>query len=117
MHVDSYEKFKTFINSDDVKMLLMEKGIGIGNRFEDQAERFICAFIEAGDPRHKDQSLAVASDHLITTRLLRTLKNRYDIEKSNLQSFKELFDEYFNKAFSQMPKYADDLLSNEIDKK
>ena len=117
MHCDSYEKFKNFINSDDVKMLLMEKGIGIGNRFEDQAERFICAFIEAGDPRHKDQSLAVASDHLITTRLLRTLRNRYDIEKSNLQSFKELFDEYFNKAFSQMPKYADDLLSNEIDKK
>jgi hypothetical protein len=29
--------------SDEVKLLLMEKGIGIGNRFEDQAERFICA--------------------------------------------------------------------------
>ncbi len=116
-HADFYEEFKKFINSDDVKMLLMEKGIGIGNRFEDQAERFICAFIEAGNPDEKKQSLATAADHLITTRLFRTLKNRYDINEQNLKDLKESFDKYFNNAFSQMPKYADDLLNSEIDKK
>lgn len=112
-----YTKFKKFINSDDVKLLLMEKGIGIGNRFEDQAERFICSFIETGNPARKDESLAKAADHLIATRLFRTLRNRYDLDKHNLQTFKRSFDTLFEDEFNYEPVKSDDLLTSEIDKK
>lgn len=112
-----YLKFRKFINSDDVKLLLMEKGIGIGNRFEDQAKRFTCSFIETGDPKKKDESLAKAADHLIATRLFRTLRNRYDLDKHNLQTFKESFDKLFADEFNNNPIKSDDLLTSEIDKK
>jgi len=112
-----YTKFKKFINSDDVKLLLMEKGIGIGNRFEDQAKRFICSFIETGNPARKDESLAKAADHLIATRLFRTLRNRYDLDKHNLQTFKRSFDTLFEDEFNYEPVKSDDLLTSEIDKK
>ena len=116
-NVQYYMKFKKFINSDEVKLLLMEKGIGIGNRFEDQAERFICAFIETGNPSKKEENLAKAADHLVTTRLFRTLRNRYDLDKHNLQTFKNDFDSLFVKEFGQAPSKADDMLNAEIDKK
>ena len=112
-----YNKFKTFINSPEMRILLMDKGIGVGNRFEDQAERFVCAFVVTGDPRKKDESLAKAADHLITTRLFRTLRNRYDLEKNSLQTFKEEYDKLFKEYFSSEPKFADRLLTEEIDKK
>lgn len=112
-----YTKFKKFINSDDVKLILMEKGIGIGNRFEDQAERFICSFIETGNPTKKDESLAKAADHLIATRLFRSLRNRYDLDKHNLQTFKKSFDTLFENEFNYKPVKSDDLLTSEINKK
>lgn len=112
-----YNIFKHFINSDEVKILLMDKGIGVGNRFEDQAQRFIGTFIETGDPKKKDESLAKAADHLITTRLFRTLRNRYDLDKQNLQSFKAAFDDLFSKEFKHDPIKADELLNSEIEKK
>lgn len=112
-----YEKFKKFINSKEMRDLLMEKGIGVGNRFEDQAERFICTFVASGDPKKKEESLATAADHLITTRLFRTLRNRYDLEKNTLQTFKEKYDELFTKNFSGTPRFADGLLTEEIEKK
>ena len=116
-HGKYYEQFEEFINSDIIKLLLMEKGIGIGNRFEDQAERFICTFIEAGEPSQPERNLAIAADHLITTRLFRTLKNRYDIEKTSLQVFKDAFENEFVKAFHQKPTFAIALLNAEIEKK
>lgn len=112
-----YNKFKSFINSTEMRVLLMDKGIGVGNRFEDQAERFICAFVVTGDPRKKEESLAKAADHLITTRLFRTLRNRYDLEKNSLQTFKEDYDKLFKAHFNFEPRFADILLTEEIEKK
>ena len=37
----AFKSFHDFINSDDMKFLLLEKGIGVGNRLEYQAEKFI----------------------------------------------------------------------------
>lgn len=112
-----YDKFKKFINSEEMRELLMEKGIGIGNRLEDQAERFICTFVASGDPKKKEESLATAADHLITTRLFRTLRNRYDLEKNTLQIFKEKYIELFRNQFNYIPRFADRLLTEEIEKK
>ena len=114
-HTDSFNKFHSFINSVDFKFLLMDKGIGVGNRLEDQAKRFIGVYIESGADKKKD--LAVASDHLITSRLFRSLKNRYDLDKNNLTSFKEEYINIFKTKFGSQPNFAKELLEIEISKK
>lgn len=99
------------------KNLLSEKGIGIGNRLENQAEKFISVFLNSGNPEEKDSDFAVAADHLITSRLFRTLKNRYDLDKNNLSNFKKEYLELFNNQFNTNPEYAVALLDDEIKKK
>lgn len=109
------KEFNNFINKEELKLLLMEKGIGIGNRFENQAEKFISVFIESGKDRKND--LAKAVDHLITSRFFRALKNRYDIDKANLTKFKDDYIELFIQSFEYEPKFAKELLNSEIEKK
>jgi hypothetical protein len=107
-----YKKFVSFINDDEkIQKLFMEKGIGMGNRLEDQAKRFIGVYLTSGG------KLSEAVDHLITSRLLRTLKNRYDLDKTNLTQFKDDYIAAFTKAFSDEPKVAKELLETEISKK
>jgi len=113
---EAFKKFHDFINSDDMKYLLLEKGIGVGNRLEYQAEKFIGVFVESGNEKEKD--IATATDHLITSRLFRTLKNRYDLDKTNLTKFKEDYLKVFDKNFkNQKPSFTIDLLDIEISKK
>lgn len=114
-HKDSFNKFHTFINSDDMKLLLMDKGIGIGNRLEFQAEKFISVFVESGKEKEKD--VAKAIDHLISSRLFRSLKNRYDLDKANMTKFKDDYVNLFNTSFKLQPSFAIDLLTTEISKK
>lgn len=114
-HKELHKKFHSFINSDDMKLLLMDKGIGIGNRLEFQAEKFISVYVESGKEKEKD--LARAVDHLITSRLFRTLKNRYDLDKASLTEFKDLYTKLFHASFKGHPVLAIELLSSEIDKK
>ena len=110
------KKFHSFINSDEIKHLLMDKGIGIGNRLEFQAEKFISVFVDSGKDKEKDS--AQAADHLITSRLFRTLKNRYDLDKANLSKFKEDYLKLFNKSYGKdQPEFAIELLDTEIIKK
>jgi hypothetical protein len=106
-----YKKFIAFISSEKVQGFLMEKGIGTGNRLEDQAKRFIGVYLASGG------KLPEAVDHLITSRLLRTLKNRYDLDKANLTTFKEEYIKTFQQDFSEKPKVAEELLDTEISKK
>ncbi|MCB0536636.1 MAG: hypothetical protein KDE33_03820 [Bacteroidetes bacterium] len=113
---EAFKRFHDFINSDDMKFLLLEKGIGVGNRLEYQAEKFIGVFVESGNDKEKD--IAIATDHLITSRLFRTLKNRYDLDKTNLTKFKDEYVNLFEKKFAnQKPSFAIDLLDTEISKK
>lgn len=114
-HNNSFSKFHTFINSDEMKVLLMDKGIGVGNRLEYQAEKFIGVFVESGSEEAKD--IAIATDHLITSRLFRTLKNRYDLDKTNLTKFKDEYVKLFEGKFKQKPSYTIELLETEISKK
>lgn len=111
-YVAECAKFKKFIGSKDFKDLIDEKNIGIGNRFERQADRFISVFLASG--RDKKEDLAVAADHLITSRLFRTLKNRYDLDKQNLQNFRENFEILFEAEFGKKPEFANKMLDYEI---
>ncbi len=113
---EAFRKFHDFINSDEMKYLILEKGIGVGNRLEYQAEKFIGVFVESGNDKEKD--IATATDHLITSRLFRTLKNRYDLDKTNLTKFKDEYVKLFEKTFkNQKPSFTIDLLDTEISKK
>lgn len=109
----SFIKFTTELG----ELLLNEKGIGIGNRLESQAERFISVYLHSGLEANRKYDLAVAADHLITSRLFRTLKNRYDLDKNNLTNFKSEFEGLFKKEFGFVPQYANNLLESEISKK
>jgi len=115
-----YEKeCQSFIQftSEIETLLLKERGIGVGNRLETQAKRFISVYIHSGDKQSNKQDLATASDHLITSRLFRSLKNRYDLDKNNLSSFKKEYVELFKKKFEYDPKIAIELLDSELGKK
>lgn len=112
---NAYQKFQVFITSDFVVDCLSKVGIGVGNRFEAQAERFICAYLASGDNSEKD--LAFAADHLITSRLFRSLKNRYDLNAEQMKSFREEYELLFVDTFGQEPQQARLLIDNEIEKK
>ena len=110
-HKGEFTTFKNFIDNAELKDMLAAKGIGIGNRFENQAERFICAYRACGG------KLAEAADHLVTSRLFRTLKNRYDLDKGNLTAFKEKYENLFKGEFKEEPQIALGFLDEEIQKK
>jgi hypothetical protein len=108
---DNLKKFKDFLDLKEIKKEFSEKGIGVGNRLEDQAKRFISVFVESGGDVH------TAVDHLITSRLFRVLKNRYDLDKNNLTAFKDNYLKLFNNSFNKEPKFAKELFDAEIAKK
>lgn len=98
-------------------LFLKDKGIGVGNRLERQSERFISVYLHSGQENERKSDLAVASDHLITSRLFRTLKNRYDLDKNNLTAFKEDYIKLFKERFGYEPEFAKELLNSELKKK
>ena len=111
-----YEEFDNFIKTPDLCDWLNSRGIGIGNRFEEQARKFICAYMALGTGT--TECLAEAVDHLITSRLFRSLKNRYDLTVDNLEDFQKKYNKLFSDAFkNQEPVEGNKLLFAEIRKK
>lgn len=114
-HEKECEVFDSFIKNQDLIDLLAERGIGIGNRFEGQAKRFLSVFVEAGEDIEEDT--AKAADHLMTTRLLRTLKDNYDLSYDTLDKFKNDYVRLFSGHFILDPVEAIELFDKELDKK
>ncbi len=114
-HVKECKIFDVFIKDNNLLDLLAERGIGVGNRFEGQAKRFLSVFVEAGIDVKVDT--AKAADHLMTTRLLRTLKDNYDLGYNTLDVFKERYIKIFRMHFNHDPKEAIELIEKELDKK
>ncbi len=114
-HVEECKIFDNFIKDSDLLDLLAERGIGVGNRFEGQAKRFLSVFVEAGENVKEDT--AKAADHLMTTRLLRTLKDNYDLGYDTLDDFKERYKLVFFDHFGSETIEAIELIEKELDKK
>lgn len=111
-----YEEFDKFIKTPALCEWLNSRGIGIGNRFEEQARKFICAYMALGTDT--TECLAEAADHLITSRLFRSLKNRYDLTVDNLEDFQKKYNKLFSDTFkNQVPVEGNKLLDAEIRKK
>lgn len=114
-HTKECERFDEFIKDEELIELLAQKGIGIGNRFEGQAKRFLSVFVESGDDIELDT--AKAADHLMTSRLLRTLKDNIDISNDALDEFKEKYKDIFSTHFDIEPEETIDLIENELAKR
>lgn len=114
-YATQYEKFDKFIKNPNLMKMLQDRGIGVGNRFDKQAKKFICAYVALGD--NDKVCLAEAVDHLIASRLLRTLKNRYDLTADNLSKFNDFYCQLFKETFGLEPVEGLKLLSDEILKK
>ena len=111
-----YEEFDKFIKNPTLCGWLNSRGIGVGNRFDEQARKFICAYIALGTDT--TECLAEAADHLITSRLFRSLKNRYDLTADNLEDFQKKYSKLFSETFrNQEPVEGNKLLNAEILKK
>ena len=111
-----YEEFDKFIKNPTLCGWLNSRGIGVGNRFDEQARKFICAYIALGTDT--TECLAEAADHLITSRLFRSLKNRYDLTADNLEDFQKKYSKLFSDTFrNQEPIEGNKLLNAEILKK
>lgn len=108
-------KFEKFISNKVLIELLSERGIGIGNRFEGQGKRFLSVFVASGEDPKGD--IAKAVDHLMTMRMLRTLKDNYDLSYDALEEFKTRYVELFKKHFGSEPEDAKWLLDSELKKK
>lgn len=118
-HNKYYLTFKEFYESKTIKDLLSAKNIGIGNRFDKQARLFITTFVESGEKGSiaESESLAIAADHLISSRLLRSLGNNYELTKSELQEFREKFNKEFKSKFGFPCDLSDKMLEEFIQKK
>ena len=111
-----YDEFDRFIKNPNLCDWLNSRGIGVGNRFDEQARKFICAYMALGDDT--TECLAEAADHLITSRLFRSLKNRYDLTADNLEDFQKKYNNLFHDTFkNQEPVEGNKLINAEILKK
>lgn len=63
------------------------------------------------------EDTAKAADHLMTTRLLRTLKDNYDLGYDTLDDFKERYKLVFFDHFGSETIEAIELIEKELDKK
>ncbi len=112
---DGYSKIQSLLTHKGLHKELKERGIGIGNRFDKQARKFVCAYWALDGKSTK--SIAEAADHLISSRLFRTLKNRYDLSKENLVNFRDYYLKVFNEKFKVDPVEGLNLLNKEINNK
>ena len=120
---ESYQRecasFKDFLEDKDFKKLMSEMNIGWGNRFEEQTSRFIPVYLACEPGNNIAEDFAFAADHLITTRLIRTLKSHYELQKDQLSEFENNYSDLFCSHFgdSNLPELAIRMLEEEMKKK
>ncbi|MFD1292613.1 AAA family ATPase [Lutibacter holmesii] len=83
-------------------------GIGWGNRLQKQVKTFIPVFkaLEGDD--------ANALDHIISSKILRSIKGRYDLQETTLNEMKDELEKNFNKEFKGEAKKSLKIVNNEL---
>lgn len=119
MYQKECENFYDFINDKAFRKLMSEMELGWGNRFEEQAARFIPVFLACKPDKETSKNLAYAADHLVTTRLIRVLKSHYELQKDQLSEFENKYSELFCNHFgnSSFPEQAMTMLEEIMSKK
>ncbi|RRD90229.1 AAA family ATPase [Conchiformibius steedae] len=104
-HFKTVKALLSNLKDHELTLILEENfGLGWGNRFEDQALRFIPVFIACGG------SALMALDHLLASRVLRQGKvtGRYDVSKQDIEDLREALHTFSKGEFKQSIKLLDD---------
>jgi len=97
------EQARKFIGS--LEGALKEKlGVGWGNRLERQIGDFVPVVVAAGG------TVGEAVDHLVSSKLLRKLKNRHDVRSSALQELRRTLESSWRQLDSAQPFQCQELL-------
>ena len=100
---------KDFLNITLQELLERRFRIGWGNRLESQMERFIPVVIAAGG------SLGEAVDHILATKILRKVRDRYDIPVTDFRDLKDTLTQEWSAIDQQtQPISSLDLINREI---
>ncbi|QCE42405.1 AAA family ATPase [Psychroserpens sp. NJDZ02] len=92
----------------DFKTICNKLGIGWGNRLQKQIELFTPVFIAL------DGSIADALDHIIASKILRSIKGRYDLQEPTLKEMKDELDLNFNDKFNGFAKKSLKIVNKEL---
>ncbi|RKZ91195.1 MAG: hypothetical protein DRR19_07910 [Candidatus Parabeggiatoa sp. nov. 1] len=103
------EQVSTFFQQKPLKSLLNHFNIGWGNRLQRQITSYVPVVIAAGG------SIGAATDHLLTTKLLRKLKGRYSNEERYLKSLQEYLESVWDNLDSNnLPIKSLEILEAEL---
>lgn len=99
----------TFFN-EELKPLVHQFGLGWGNRLEKQLKKFLPVYVESGG------AAGDAVDHLLASKVLRSLKGRYDLRVDQLKKLKDDINEAFSasKSFNIEPVDSNAIISGEL---
>lgn len=94
----------------DFKTICNKLGIGWGNRLEKQIKLFIPVF------KSLEGNIADALDHIIASKILRSLKGRYDLQETTLKEMKGELDNNFKKEFNGVAKKSLGIIISELNR-
>lgn len=108
-HQNATKEVSAFLNKEVRDLLERHFQIGWGPRLNRQLERFVPVVIAAGG------TVAEAADHILATRLLRTLKNRHDNQGTHLTTLRDrILEKWPLLGGDPNPKKSDRLLRSEL---
>lgn len=100
---------KEFLNVTLADFLERRFRVGWGNRLESQMERFIPVVLAAGG------SLGEALDHILATKILRKVRDRYDIPVNDFRELKAILDQEWSEIDpTTKPSVSLNLINTEI---
>jgi len=99
-----------YLNDSNFKQICNNLGIGWGNRLDKQIKKFIPVFMALGGTE------AEAIDQIISSKILRTLKGRYDLRKELLEELKNELKINFKDLFHGNAKKCLQIVNEEIQK-
>lgn len=103
------KKVEQYLTSD-FKNICAKLGIGWGNRLQKQINLFIPVFIAL------DGEIADALDHIIASKVLRSIKGRYDLQKNTLTEIKTELETNFKTKFKGDAKKSLQIINNELNR-
>lgn len=94
----------------DFKNICNNLGIGWGNRLEKQIKLFIPVFSALGGNE------ANALDYLIASKILRSIKGRYDLQETTLNEMKDELENNFKNKFGGDAKKSLEIIDKELNR-
>ena len=107
--ITSFHKY--LAKNGNFKIICNKLGIGWGNRLEKQIDKFIPIFIQLGGTE------ADAMDHILSSKILRTIQGRYDLQEKTLKEMKDELENNFANVFGDFPEKCLDIIDQELEKR